>query len=430
MATTIFLKPTAVSQSTGASEITWNLDAAPYNVDTSSCSSTALTSYNGKLTGLLIYSGWDTSMVPSNNNLDATFVDSFSVHSQETDPQGMTFNNDGTKMFLVGKADDGVKEYALSSAFDISTASYTNRVGIGDVSMGSSAKSMSVQFNADGTKMFVLDLANERVNEYTLSTGFDVTSTVAYIDSFSVTPQEEKPTGLAFNTDGTKMFVCGWKQDKVFEYTLTTGFDVSTASFVDGFSCKTQNDDVREVRFNTDGTVMFVMGRQGLNDAVYRYTLTTGFDVSTATFEDFYSVGDQETAGTGIAFSTDGMKMFVVGSANLSYVYEYALNTAFDFSPVTTVIDGIEVKVYSNKKSRIVDSTIQLAQAGTVIGTNKAVATSGNIHTYGTSTNKWGTTITYTDLSTLQVALKYGSGAQPHTDNVYVYSIQLKVHYT
>ena len=57
-------------------------------------------------------------------------------------------------------------------------------------------------------------------------------------------------------------------------------------------------------------------------------------------------------------------------------VNEYTLSTAFDFSPVTTVIDGIEVKVYSNKKSRIVDSTIQLAQAGTVIGTNKAVAAS------------------------------------------------------
>jgi hypothetical protein len=105
--------------------------------------------------------------------------------------------------------------------------------------------------------------------------------------------------------------------------------------------------------------------------------------------------------------------------------------SGWDTSTALGTLDGIEVKVHSSKKSRIVDSTIQLAQAGTVIGTNKAVSTSGNIHTYGNSTNKWGqSSLAISDLSTLQVALKYGSGAQPHTDTVYVYSVQLKVHYT
>ena len=34
----------------------------------------------------------------------------------------MTFNNDGTKMFLVGTQGNDITEYALSTAYDVSTA--------------------------------------------------------------------------------------------------------------------------------------------------------------------------------------------------------------------------------------------------------------------------------------------------------------------
>ena len=68
---------------------------------------------------------------------------------------------------------------------------------------------------------------------------------------------EDEPRGLTFNNDGTKMFVIGWDKDKVFEYTLSTAWDVSTATFVDGTS--KLDDDGRDVRFNPDGTKMFVL---------------------------------------------------------------------------------------------------------------------------------------------------------------------------
>ena len=95
-----------------------------------------------------------------------------------------------------------------------------------------------------------------------------------------------------------------------------------------------------------------------------------------------------------------------------------------------TVIDGIEVKILSDKESRIKDTIIQLAQSGSVIGSNKANTNAGNNYTYGGSTDKWGTSLTYNDLNSLQVALKYSSGTIPHKDSVYVYSVQLKIYYT
>ena len=377
MTYTNFLKPRSVTQTTNAeTEISWNLDTNAYNEYTGCSTIEPLTSFSSKNTGLLIYSGWNTSSVPPNNNEDATFVDAYSVGNREVHPQGLAFNNDGTKMFVVGMSGDDVNEYALTTGFDVSTATWTNLVSVS----AQDIKPKAIAFNTDGTKMFILGESGDDVNEYTVSTGFDLTSTVTFIDSFSVTStddgEEDKPTGLTFNNDGTKMFVCGWRRDDVAEFTLTTGFDVSTA-----------------------------------------------------TFEDSYSVADQETAATSVEFNTDGTKMFVMGSLG-DDVNEYTLSTAFDFSPVTTTVDGIEVKVLSNKDARIVDSIVQLAQNGSVIGSNQATADAGEIHTYGSNISVWDASLVYGDLSTLQVAVKYTSDDIPHKDTAYVYSVQLKIHYT
>ncbi len=166
---------------------------------------------------------------------------------------------------------------------------------------------VGLAFNTDGTKMFVLG-GYGAVNEYTLSTGFDV-STASYVDSLDISSQEIIPRGLAFNNDGTKMFVVGQSGDDVNEYTLSTGFDVSTASFVDSFSVVSQDTDPGKLAFNNDGTKMFVMGYSGLD--VNEYTLSTGFDVSTASFVGSFSVSSQDTSPYGLAFSADGTKMFV-----------------------------------------------------------------------------------------------------------------------
>ena len=56
-----------------------------------------------------------------------TFVHGFSVNSQETNPAGLAFSSDGTKMFHVGniftgnhaKTNADVFEYALSTPWDV-----------------------------------------------------------------------------------------------------------------------------------------------------------------------------------------------------------------------------------------------------------------------------------------------------------------------
>ncbi len=227
----------------------------------------------------------------------ASFVDSFSVSAQEAIPQGLAFNTDGTKMFVVGNNGDDVNEYTLTTGFDVSTASFVDSFSVS----AQEANPTGLAFSADGTKMFVTGSSGDDVNEYTLTTAFDV-STASFVDSFSVATQETTPTGLAFNTDGTKMFVTGSGGDAVNEYTLTTAFDVSTASFVDSFSVATQETSPQSLAFNTDGTKMFVVGSSGqdVNEYTIPYTPSNVYVTDT-------------TASLGIGTTNPSDKLHVVG---------------------------------------------------------------------------------------------------------------------
>ena len=180
--------------------------------------------------------------------------------------------------------------------------------------------------------MFVCGYTNDKVYEYTLSSGFDL-STASYAQALDVSGQDTLPKDVVFNTDGTKMFVLGGIGEDVNEYTLSA-YDISTASFVDSFNVASQESAPDGIAFNTDGTKMFIVGN---TDSVFQYNLSSGFDVSTASYASIsFSVTSQETGPTGIAFSADGTKMFIVGTQG-DDVNQYA-TTANSFS--TTYLIG------------------------------------------------------------------------------------------
>jgi sugar lactone lactonase YvrE len=220
---------------------------------------------------------------------------------------------------------DGTLNTATSeSAYDIANASYTQAFSVS----AQDAIPKGVAFNPTGTKMFIAGGTANNVHEYDLSTGFDV-STASFVDSFSVNAQVIQIEGVTFNPTGTKMFVAGAYGAAIFEYDLSAGFDVSTAVYSQNFSVSAQDTGPTGVVFNSNGSKMFVVGKT--NDAVYEYALSTGFDVSTASFTDSFSISSQETSPQGIAFNAEGTAMFIVGQTG-DDVNEYTLATGFDVS--------------------------------------------------------------------------------------------------
>ena len=277
---------------------------------------------------------------------EATFNDingngtGFDVSDQDTQPRGIAFNNDGTKMFIVGDQGNDINSYTLSTGFDLSTATFNDINGDGsgfDIS-GQEATPQYIKFNNDGTKMFVSGNTGKDINSYTLSTGFDLsTATFDNINGngtgFDISDQDVQTRGIAFNNDGTIMYYLGNLDDDINVYTLSTGFDLSTATFNDingdgsGFDISGQVTVPRGITFNNDGTKMFIVGDVG-ND-VNSYTLSVGFDLtSTVTHVGSFDISSQATNPQGIAFNITGTKMFVVSNDG-DDINEYTLSCAF-----------------------------------------------------------------------------------------------------
>ena len=111
-------------------------------------------------------------------------------------------------MFVLGQTNDAIYQYSLTTGFNISSASYDN-ISFSVLSQDTSAQGIS--FNSDGTKMFYTGSSQDKVHQYSLTNGFSLASgNVTYDNiSFDVSPQDATPAGLAFNSDGTKMFLLG-----------------------------------------------------------------------------------------------------------------------------------------------------------------------------------------------------------------------------
>jgi len=247
----------------------------------------------------------------ANASRDTNPTVNFSVNAQDATPTEIAFNNDGTKMYMVGLNTDIIYQYSLSTAYNPSTASYNSVSFSVAIQI---TRPNGIAFNNDGTKMFISgSLDSDTVYQYSLSTAFDL-STASYNSvSFSFAGQDTRPNSIAFNNDGTKLFMAGTVNDSIYQYSLSTAFDVSTISYDSvSFSVAAQDGDPQCIAFNNDGTKLFMLG--GSTDSIYQYSLSTAFDISTISYDSVsFSVASRESTPTGLTFKPDGTKMYIVG---------------------------------------------------------------------------------------------------------------------
>jgi len=258
-----------------------------------------------------------TELHVSQDVVNTTAGPTFSVNSEENAPRGITFNNDGTKMFIVGTSGDDVNEYTVSTGFDLSsTVAFVDSYAVTQC-----PNPTAVKFNTDGTKMFVTGVGNNNVHEYALTTDFDVSS--ASFTQTLVTTVDNDNFGLDFSTDGSKMYITGNQNDKIYEYNLSSAFDISTATFNQDLYVNAYDDEPFGIEWSTDGYRLFIVGTRG--NGVDEYKLTSAWNISTATHVGYYHIGGNPS---GIHISPDGSKMFIVGNQT-DQVKEFNLSVSY-----------------------------------------------------------------------------------------------------
>jgi hypothetical protein len=201
--------------------------------------------------------------------------------------QGISVSANGEKLYVLSDNLQKISEYKMQFPYNINTASYTG-VQL-DLTSESNSGFTDLYFKPDGLSLYAITgNTPDSVYQYTLGTAWDLSTATYASKSFSIQTQETQPQGLAFDTYGRFMYIVGTLNDTVYQYSLSTPWDVSTASY------NSVNKDISAqasgpvaVRLSYDGTKMWV----AQNEAAYRYTLSTPWDVSTATYaSSFYRI--------------------------------------------------------------------------------------------------------------------------------------------
>ena len=123
--------------------------------------------------------------------------------------------------------------YLAGGSYDSVTFDFSANISAGRI----------FRFNGDGTKLFILINNQDSVFQYSLSTAYDISTASYDSTNFSVATQETTPLGLAFSSNGVKMFVVGNANDTVFQYTTGSAPTANTSYFVanDGTFSTTNN---------------------------------------------------------------------------------------------------------------------------------------------------------------------------------------------
>ena len=304
-----------------------------------------------------VSTSWDIST--------AVFLQTFAI-PDDTSPEGIFFRSDGLKMYILGNTNDEVFEYDLSIAWDVTTAVLLQNFPISE-----DANVEGLSFKSDGTRMYVIGEVNKNIFEYDLSIPWDVSTAVFNSVVLNIAPQDSSPEGMMFEQSGKKLYVSGNNTTTVYQYNLSTAWDLTTAVFTDSLDISERNQDLTGIfvrpnnltLFALDGTATIIFDYDlgvlidgNLNigstskesslqvssnvNAILGYEFSDGSTqeqaalaapirakVNTSIFEQSFDVTTQTTSPTDIFIRPSGMQMYVSGGSN---IFEYTLSVPFD----------------------------------------------------------------------------------------------------
>lgn len=203
---------------------------------------------------------------------------------------------------------------------------------------GQDANPQHIYLRVDGEKMYFVGEENNSVYEYDLSTPWDISS-ASHLRTFSVATQDTSPRGIFFKPDGLVMYISGGQNDSVYQYDLGTAWNISTAVFDDSISVVTDTQNPNSVTFVPDGSGFFVVSFT--EGQVSKYGMSTPWNVATASFENGF-LPTEPGDFIGVGFRSDGALMYL-SSGGDDAIYEYFLGTPWNTTANTTFLTKLTV---------------------------------------------------------------------------------------
>jgi sugar lactone lactonase YvrE len=191
--------------------------------------------------------------------------------------------------------------------------------------------------------MYVVGTTSDRVWQYELSTTWQVnTATHTAGANVSVSAQDANPQSICFNNTGSKMYMAGNTNKRIYEYDLSTPWQVNSATHTATANLALSGRAlVGGATFSANGHKLYIATTNTTFAAVImQYNCSTPYRINNATLDTEYQVlpiyanGGFTGAGAfnGMCFRPDGNTLY---TASANAIQEY------DMDPQTLRIKSI-----------------------------------------------------------------------------------------
>jgi len=219
----------------------------------------------GNVATLTLSTGHDLSTVSAGT---ATAIPNVALRSY-----GLCAKPDGTSI-VIGDCDATpitLRQYSLSTAWDATTISADGSLDIS--SQYNSLNPMDVTFGDDGSKLYVCD-ASSNLHEYDLSTAYDITTATFNQTNSTTFSAKGRLEGVDISPDGTKMAVQSSTELELLYVELSTAFDISTASISGTYDYSVDTTAGATGLKFADGGNLVYFGVGFPSDELIQYTLS------------------------------------------------------------------------------------------------------------------------------------------------------------
>ena len=142
-------------------------------------------------------------------------------------------------------------------------------------------------------------------------------------NSYDATADDTSPTMLSFKPDGTKMYVGGKNSIAMYQYALSTPWDITTFGVLESsWNFGAEDSSPEGFFWKPDGSTFYMVG--GNSQTVYQYYVLDSADAwnLNGALQDFFTLG---FSPSGISFKPDGTKMYIVNNTT-NRIREYDLS--------------------------------------------------------------------------------------------------------
>lgn len=206
-----------------------------------------------------------------------------------------------------------------------------------------------------GQNLYIISTATGGFTErsifrYTMSTPYDV-STASLSEATLITTSHDCQ-GLAFSADGTRVYIVDSGSQEINEYLISAWDTTDLASATPNYTLDISANVTTPAGLciSSDGNYLYVSDTDDNN--VHRYDLSTSYNLSTASHgANVLNASSQVTASSisEMGINNDGSRLFILDASDAT-IYGYDMSTEYDLG--TAAYNQIAGTFYENLQSR------------------------------------------------------------------------------